>query len=1032
VRNWRRSSVITKNPNNDNYRYTALFCQGTSCVTGKTVELREAMEKELEKRKITNVKVDFTGCQGFCQQGPIVVIEPGGTFYTHVGLTDIPDIVSQHIVEGKPVERLFYKDPNTGKPIASYKDIPFYKEQQRIILRNCGKINPEKIDDYIAIGGFTSAKKVLFEMKPEEVIAEIKKSGLRGRGGAGFSTGQKWEFCRNSPGEVKYIICNADEGDPGAFMDSSLAEGDPQSIIEGMIIGAFAMGAHKGFIYSRAEKGLAIKRYKIALKQAYERGFLGKNILGSNWDLDIELREGAGAFVCGEETALIASIEGKRGMPRPRPPFPAQSGLWGKPTNINNVKTYSIVPLIIDKGADWFASIGTETSKGTAVFALTGKISNAGLIEVPMGTPLWKIIYGVGGGIPNKKRFKAVQTGGPSGGCIPLNYLNLNVDYESLKQAGAIMGSGGIVVMDEDSCMVDVAKYFLSFTREESCGKCISCREGICKMYDILCKITEGRGTMEDLNRLEELAKTVSTASICGLGQTAPNPILTTLRHFRDEYEAHILDKKCPAVVCKKMFKAPCQHTCPVELNVPGYVALIKDKKYEQAYQLIMQNLPLPMSVGRVCPAPCQSKCRRGQSDDPVSIRNLKRFAADHAYEHGYIYSPPLKDRRDEKVAIIGSGPAGLSAAWDLTIEGYQVTIFEALSVPGGMLYVGIPEYRLPKKMLNFEIDNIRSLGVDLQLNTRVDNPESLLSKGFDAVFVAIGAHEGIPMQIPGEDLPGVMDAVDFLRPVNLGNRVDIGEKIAVVGGGNSAIDAARVALRKGAREVVVLYRRERADMPAAEEEVIAAEEEGIKFQFLTGVSRVVEKDGKVAGIACIRMELKEFDDSGRRTPRPVPDSEYVVEADMIIKAVGQRPETTSMKLGEIKIDRNSRIVADKRTLETGIKGIFAGGDAMTGPATVIEAIAAGQRAASSIRDYLHGKKPSTLVKRNGFKAIPYPMELPTEAETRRRPVIHMPEIPIGTRKTTMEEVVLGYNPRDAQNEASRCLRCDLDTDEEE
>jgi NADH-quinone oxidoreductase subunit F len=1024
--------VTIKNPSNDGYKRTILYCQGTGCIAGKASEIREATEKALQKEGITDIKVDFTGCHGYCQQGPIAVVEPDGIFYTHVSATDVPDIVKSHLIKGKPVERLFFKDPNTGEAIPLYKDIPFYKIQYRIVLRNCGKINPEKIEDYIAVGGYESARKALTTMTPEKVIDEIKKSGLRGRGGAGFPTGMKWELCRKAPGDVKYIICNADEGDPGAFMDSSLAEGDPNSILEGMIIGAFAMGAHQGYIYSRAEKPLAIKSLKIALKQAKARNFLGKNLFGSGFDFDIDLREGAGAFVCGEETALIASIEGRRGMPKPRPPFPAQSGLWGKPTNINNVKSYATVPVIIEKGAEWFNTIGTENSKGTAVFALTGKIVNAGLIEVPMGTPLWKIIYDIGGGIPNKKRFKAVQMGGPSGGCVPLSYLNLAVDYESLKQAGAIMGSGGAVVMDEDSCMVDVAKYFLSFTKEESCGKCISCREGICKMYDILVKITTGKGSMEDINRLEELASTISTASICGLGQTAPNPILTTLRHFRAEYEAHILDKKCPSVVCQSMFRAPCQHTCPVELDVPGYISMIKEKRYDQAYQIIMQRLPLPLSVGRVCPAPCQKKCRRGQTDEAVAIRHLKRYAADYAYEHGYLYNPQKKDQRDERVAVIGSGPAGLSAAWDLTIEGYRVTIFEALPVAGGMLSVGIPEYRMPKKMLNFEIDNIRKLGVTFKLNSRIDNPASLLEKGFSAVFIAIGAQKGIRMGVPGEDLAGVIDAVDFLRPINMGNRMDIGEKIAVIGGGNSAIDAARVAVRKGAREVHVLYRRERLDMPAEEEEVQAAEEEGVKFHFLVAPVRVVGQDGKVSGIECTRMELKAFDASGRRTPEPVKGSEYIVNADMVIKALGQRPDSASMNLGELKVDRSERFIADKRTLATPVRGIFVGGDALTGPATVIEAIAAGQRAASSIRDHLRGRELSPIVHRNGYTPVPVSSTLPTEEESKPKPRVYVSEIPISDRKTSFEEVVMGYNPRDARNEASRCLRCDLQEEGEE
>lgn len=1023
--------MIGKNLKDITKPRSILFCHGTGCISSKAIEIREAMEKALVKEGITDVKVDFTGCHGFCQQGPIAVVEPEGIFYTHVTVSDVPDIAKSHFLEGNPVKHLFYKDPNTGEPIPLYKNIQFYKFQKRIILKNCGHINPEKIEDYISAGGYEAARKALLKMTPQQVIDEVKRSGLRGRGGAGFSTGQKWEFCRKSPGTTKYIICNADEGDPGAFMDRSLAEGDPHSVLEGMIISGYAIGANKGFIYSRAEKPLAIQRFKVALKQAEENGFLGENIFRSGFNFNIEIREGAGAFVCGEETALIASIEGKRGMPRPRPPFPAQSGLWGKPTNINNVKSYANIPGIITHGADWFAKIGTETSKGTAVFALTGKIANAGLIEVPMGTPLWQIIYTIGGGIPNKKRFKAVQTGGPSGGCLPLTNLNLNVDYESLKQAGAIIGSGGIVVMDEDSCMVDVAKFFLSFTKEESCGKCISCREGTCKMYDILNRITEGTGKMKDLDTLEELANAISTASICGLGQTAPNPILTTLRHFRAEYESHILDNKCPAVVCKSMFKSPCQHTCPVGLDVPGYISLIKEKKYQEANEIIMQRLPLPMSVGRVCPAPCQKKCRRSQSDEAIAIRHLKRFAADYAYEHGYQYIPEVRIKQDEKIAIIGAGPAGLSAAWDLMIDGYQVTIFEALPVAGGMLSVGIPEYRLPKKILNSEIDHIRKMGVDIKLNTRIDDPVNLLEKGYSAVFIAIGAHNGIKLNIPGEDLKGVLDAVDFLHPINMGDRLDIGEKVAIIGGGNSAIDTARVAVRKGAREVHIIYRRERIDMPAEEEEVIAAEEEGIKFHFLTSPERILGDDGKVDRLELVDMELKAFDTSGRRTPEKVEGSSYSLKVDMVIGALGQRPNTASLKLKGLITTKSERIITDQRTLATNIKGVFAGGDAVTGPSLVIEAIAAGQRAASSIRNYLQGKELSTMVHRNGYNPIPVSFTPPTKEQTATTPRICISQIPISDRKTSCEEVIVGYNPRDARNEANRCLRCDLKEEEE-
>lgn len=523
-----------------------LVCQGTGCFSTGSGLVYENLRAEVEKLGL-EVEVDYTGCHGFCQQGGIVVVEPEGVFYTHVRPEDVAEIVSSHLANGQLVERLLYRDPVTNQPVPYYRDIKFYNRQCRVILRNCGRINPEKIEQYIAAGGYQALRKALLEMTPDEIIAEIKKSGLRGRGGAGFPTGRKWEFARSALSEVKFIICNADEGDPGAFMDRSVLEADPHSVIEGLIIGGYAIGANTGFIYVRAEYPLAVKRLRIALEQARAHGFLGKNILGSGFDFEIHLKEGAGAFVCGEETALIASIESQRGMPRPRPPYPVQAGLAGKPTVINNVKTLASVPVIIERGAEWFAQIGSEKSKGTTVLALSGKIVNAGLVEVPMGTSLSTIIFDIGGGIPGGKRLKAVQTGGPSGGCVPARIPDTPVDFESLTMVGSIMGSGGMVVMDEETCMVEVARYFLSFTQAESCGKCAPCRLGTKQMLEILTRITQGKGREGDIENLLRIAQTVKETSLCGLGQTCPNPVLSTLRYFRDEYEAHIKEKKCPA-----------------------------------------------------------------------------------------------------------------------------------------------------------------------------------------------------------------------------------------------------------------------------------------------------------------------------------------------------------------------------------------------------------------------------------------------------------------------------------------------------
>ena len=547
----------------------------TGCRAFGAVEIRDAFKKSIaEKGLIEKVDIVETGCHGFCARAPVAAIDPYGFFYQQISPKDVPQIVRESLMEGKPVEKLLYKHPQTSQPIPLEKEVPFYKEQMKIVLRNCGQIDPTRMEDYIVRDGYQAIAKVLSSMSPDEVIEEVVRSGLRGRGGAGFPTGNKWKFARNAQGEMKYIICNADEGDPGAFMDRAVLEGDPHTVLEGMLIAAYAIGAPKGYVYVRAEYPIAVTHIKKAVADAKAMGLLGEKILGTPFSFDVKIKEGAGAFVCGEETALIASIEGRRGMPRTRPPFPAVAGLWGKPTNINNVETFANIPPIVHKGGSWYASLGTEKSKGTKIFALAGKINNTGLVEVPMGITLERIIFDIGGGIPGGKQFKAAQTGGPSGGCIPASLLNLPIDYDSLTAAGAIMGSGGLIITDENTCMVDMAKFFLTFTQSESCGRCVPCRLGTKRMLEILQRITEGAGELSDLETLKELAPTIKDASLCGLGQTAPNPVLTTLNYFLDEYKAHIEEKRCPAGVCKALIRyqidpetctgcGVCRRACP-------------------------------------------------------------------------------------------------------------------------------------------------------------------------------------------------------------------------------------------------------------------------------------------------------------------------------------------------------------------------------------------------------------------------------------------------------------------------------------
>jgi NADH-quinone oxidoreductase subunit F len=1000
------------------------------------------LKKEVARQGLKNAVVELSGCHGhgLCSQGISVVVEPDGIFYANVQVEDAPEIVSSHLRDSIPVERLFYRDPATGRAIPRYTEVNFYQKQQRIILRHCGRINPEKIEDSIAAGGYQALQKVLGQMTPEEVIEEISRSGLRGRGGAGFPTARKWQFCRNAPGEKKYIICNADEGDPGAFMDRSILEADPHTLIEGLIIAGYAIGAGEGYIYVRAEYPLAVQRIRLALEQTREKGFLGEKIFGSGFSFRIQVKEGAGSFVCGEETALIASIESRRGMPRPRPPFPAQSGLDGKPTIINNVKTLASVPAIIAHGGEWFAGIGTAKSKGTAVFALTGKIANSGLVEVPMGTPLSTIIFDIGGGIPRGKQFKAVQTGGPSGGCIPARFMDTPVEYENLAQLGSIMGSGGMVVMDETTCMVEIARYFISFTQSESCGKCSPCRLGTKQMLEILTRITQGQGRDEDLDTLFKIAKTVKETSLCGLGQTSPNPVLTTLNYFLDEYKAHLVEKKCPAAVCDSLMVSPCQHTCPVGIDIPRYISLIGAGEYLKAVETIRERNPFPAICGRICHHPCEGRCRRGELDDPVAIRALKRLAADWYFEHmDELPRPePFPRIHNQKIAVIGAGPCGLSCAYFLARMGYPATVFEALPVGGGMLSVAIPAFRLPEDIIAKEINYIVQRGVEIKYNTPINinlTIEDLLKSGYKAVFIAAGAQRSQRIGIPGEleDLDGFYYGLRFLRDVKVGKPVKTGRRIAVIGGGNVALDTARTAFRLGAEEVNIYYRRSLEEMPVSKAEYNEALAEGVKIHFLVSPTRIISKDWKVVGLQCIKMKLCEPGADGRRRPVPIAGSEFLAEADTVFAAVGQAPDLSFLP-PDSALERTKweTLAVDGNRLASTVPGVFAGGDFVLGPGMVIDAIAAGRRGAMAIDKYLKGD-PSRVKM--------YDLRTDITGESVREEVAaaggeeiwqpqfrpEMPTLPLAERKHTFKETELGFSEEKARRETTRCLRCDLE-----
>src|SRR5579872_5118216 len=702
------------------------------------------------------------GCFGACFQEPLLNVRLPGqplVILRKAQANDVPRLLRDIIAGNLSPDLIYCKieewDHITGHvrygqgypEVPAWNDVTFFKGQKKIVLRNCGIINPDDIEEYIAIGGYQALYKVLIDANPAGVIEQIKASKLRGRGGAGYSTGNKWEFLAKAKAEPKYIICNADEGDPGAYMNRNEIESDPHSLLEGMIIGGYVMGATEGIIYVRAEYTLAVHRLNRAIEQAREYGLLGENILGRGFKFDIELVEGAGAFVCGEETALIASLEGEAGRPRPRPPFPAQKGLWGKPTNINNVETWYNVAPIISKGPAWFSETGSTKSAGTKVFSLVGKVSNTGLVEMPLGTPLKTFIYDVGEGGSEGKHVKSVQTGGPSGGCIPQEMFDTPVDYETLAQLGSIMGSGGMVVMDEDNCMVDVARYFIEFTHSESCGKCVPCRVGLDKSLRILNAFTRGRATEQDLDRLDEMGRMIRDTSLCGLGQTAPNPLLTTMRHFRHEFEDHIRAHRCRAGVCEDLALSPCENSCPLHMNIPRFLQLCKEGRLEEAFEAVVLDNPLPASTGRVCQHPCDHCCRRRSLDSPVNMRDVHRFIADTIFQSDRFDALAAKiaahklPATDLKVAVVGAGPTGLTAAFYLALLGHDVTVYDSNPEPGGMLRYAIPEYRLSKHVIHREIELIRRLGVTFVAGVAVGTDIQLndLDNQFNAVFLAIG-----------------------------------------------------------------------------------------------------------------------------------------------------------------------------------------------------------------------------------------------------------------------------------------------------
>jgi NADH-quinone oxidoreductase subunit F len=1004
-------------------------------------EVYRALQDAIQRGGM-DVLLTSVGCFGSCFQEPLVNVRlPGSPLVVlrHVQANDALRILDSITSKVMPPDLIYCKieewDHITshvkygqGYPeIAQWNEIPFFKGQKKIVLRNCGLINPEDIEEYIGVGGYQALYKVLIDGRGESVIEQIKASRLRGRGGAGFLTGNKWDFLAKAKADTKYIICNADEGDPGAYMNRNEIEGDPHSLLEGMIVGGYVMGATQGIVYVRAEYPLAVRRLTRAIEQAREYGLLGTNILDRGFNFDIELVQGAGAFVCGEETALIASLEGLAGRPHSRPPFPAQKGLYGKPTNINNVETWCNIAPIVSRGPAWFSETGSAKSPGTKVFSLVGKIQNTGLVEMPLGTPLKSFIYDIGEGTAAGRHVKAVQTGGPSGGCIPVEMLDTPVDYESLAQIGSIMGSGGMVVMDEDNCMVDVARYFVEFTHSESCGKCVPCRVGLNKALRTLNSITEGEGSPDHMGLLDELGRMIRECSLCGLGQTAPNPVLTTIRHFREEYEDHILAHRCRAGVCQELALAPCENSCPLRMNIPRFLELYQEGRLEDAFESVIMDNPLPASTGRICQHPCENRCRRQSFDEVVNMREVHRFIADAIYQSDRF--EPMKERilarklpaTGRKVAVAGAGPTGLTAAFYLAMLGHEVTIYDEHSEAGGMLRFAIPEYRLPKSVLRRELDLIEATGVKMVFNTRVgfDLPLNQLASQFDAVFLSIGTWKESWLYLPGTELKGVYPALPFLEVVAKRESVMLGNKVAIIGGGNAAIDSARTVLRKGG-SATILYRRERKDMPAIDEEIQAAEEEGVQFVFLAAPHRILgDASGRVKAIEVVKTRLGEYDKSGRKRPIPT-DEVQRFKCDSVILAVGETFDLDFCRASGLALKEEGMIVVDRFSLETSRANFYAGGDVITGASNVSNAMSGGKQAAQKIDERLMGEERWEQL----YQQFEYDRHAPGEPSLSRRHTAHTlaPE----ARVHSQEEVVGGLESQEALEECRRCLRCDL------
>lgn len=1014
-----------------------------TCGIGSGANLLYGRFKEEVERRALPIQLRTVGCFGACSEEPLVMTGTVGlplVLHSRVTEADVLPIIEAVLKKRYHKARVYCKISEWDHHLSlhrygtGYSEVPewdqidFFRSQKKLVLRNAGIIDPDSIAEYVAVGGYRAFSAVLGGMSRGEVIQEIKDARLRGRGGAGFPTGLKWDLMARETDREKYLICNADEGDPGAYMNRNEMESDPHSLIEGMLIAAYATSAKEGIIYVRAEYPLAVKRLRGAIRAAYGQNLLGKNILGSHFSFDLSVVEGAGAFVCGEETALIASLEGKGGRPQVKPPFPSKKGYRGKPTTINNLETWCNVPLIIAMGSAWFTRIGTPLSPGTKVFSLVGKSRNTGLVELPLGEKLTTLVYEAGGGSAHvEKRIKAVQSGGPSGGCIPAHLFDSPIDYESLTEIGAIMGSGGMVVMDSDNCMVDSARYFLQFTTSESCGKCTPCREGLSQALSILDRICEGEGKSEDIALLKELSDHISDTALCGLGQSAMNPVATTIRYFAQEYESHIKRRRCDAGTCETLVGELCSNSCPMTMRIPAYITLLKEDRLLEAFTSTLEDNPLPGTLGRICHFHCQMRCRREEIDHPVHQGELHRYLADTLYKMGQeqeVYQRMIDEKwpaSGKRIAIVGAGPAGLSAAFYLVRLGHEVTIYDEHHEAGGVLRYGIPAYRLPRDVLDKELELFDLLGVRFRFNTVLGKEISVasLKAANDAVILALGSYHHSELRLEGSEGEGVIQGTEVLRRQAEGEALGVGDRVVIIGGGNVAIDVARSLWRLG-RDVTIAYRRGREEMPANRSEVAELFKEGIRVIFDVAPKAVLrDKTGAVTGLVVNELELGAYDVSGRRRRTPT-GRDATIESDTVIIAIGERVDSALIQGEGLAVNEAGHLEVERYTYKTGIDGVWAIGDVITGPSTAAEAMGHAKEVAHLIDCTLMGEiRFHTL-----FSDFEYGNEIWDTAHEGNEIVAN--QLPVAERHSSFAEVNLGYSGRQARMEASRCLRCDV------